>query len=268
MLGTLMKYEFKAVGRLLLPLYGAWLIAAVMLGLSIAGINSSGSPFFITLSGILYGGFTMVAVVLTCILLIQRFYKNLLGNEGYLMFALPVSTGKHIINKTFSGAVWGTAGIIVAALSGILIAGCIEGFSSIWENFYFMFGDIQILMKEEPSALLIIVEVLLVVFLAFAETAAKVYAAIAVGHQWSNHRVLGAIAAYIVFGIIESLLGNIILRITDAGIIDIFDSMTVDMSGIAQTHLMMILLIIFIAIVAAIYGVISWLLLDKKLNLE
>ena len=35
MLGTLMKYEFKAVGRILLPLYGAWILIAVILGLSI-----------------------------------------------------------------------------------------------------------------------------------------------------------------------------------------------------------------------------------------
>lgn len=268
MLGTLMKYEFKAVGRLLLPLYGAWLIAAVMLGLSIGEINAAGSPLFITLSGILYGGFTMVSVVLTCIILIQRFYKNLLGNEGYLMFALPVSTGKHLINKTFSGAVWGTVGIIVAALSGIIIAGCIEGFQSIWENFHFMAGDFNIMMEREPSIVLVLFEILLLVFLAFASTAAKVYAAIAVGHQWSNHRVFGAILAYIGFGIIESVIANIFARIADGGIVNSYFNATANMSDIGQTHLMMLLLIIGSAIVAAIYGVVSWLLLDNRLNLE
>ncbi len=268
MLGTLMKYEFKAIGRLLLPLYGAWLIAAAMLGLSIGGINASGSPLFVTLSGILYGCFAMVSVILTCILLIQRFYKNLLGNEGYLMFTLPVSTGKHLINKTFSGAAWGTAGLIVAVLSGIIIAGCIEGFQSIWENFNFMLGDIQIMMDREPSTVLVFVEFLLLIFLAFAETAAKVYAAIAVGHQWSNHRVFGAILAYIGFGVIESALANVITRITDGGIINGYFNMTANMSNIGQVHLTMLLLIIIAAIVAAIYSVISWLLLDRKLNLE
>ena len=36
------------------------------------------------------------AFVITLILTIQRFYKNLLTDEGYLMFTLPVSTGRLI----------------------------------------------------------------------------------------------------------------------------------------------------------------------------
>lgn len=265
MLGTLIKYEFKAVGRLLLPLYGAWLIAAVLLGLSIGNDGMGQSPLFITLSGILYGGFTMVAVILTCIMLIQRFYKNLLGNEGYLMFTLPVSTSKHLINKTFSAAVWGTIGILVAILSGFLIAGCIEGFGSLLDQGGIWLGDVKVMIKEEPSSILLVLEILLIIFMAFAETAAKVYAAIAVGHQWSNHRVLGAIAAYIIFAIIESIIGNIIGAITDGLDWSFTEN---NLSVIASTHLTMIMIIVFFAVVAAIYGFISWKLLDKRLNLE
>lgn len=269
MLGTLIKYEFKAVGRLLLPLYGAWLIAAVMLGLSIGNSGPSGeSTLFIVISGILYGTFAMVAVVLTCILLIQRFYKNLLGNEGYLMFALPVSTAQHMINKVISGAVWGTAGIIVAALSGILIAGFIEGFGSLWENFYFMFGDIGTMIEQEPSVILVFVEILVLVFMSFAETAAKVYAAIAVGHMWGSHRVIGAIAAFIGFGIIESILGNLIGGIGNGTVIDGYWNVTADLSNIGQVHLSMVLLIAVAAIGTVVYGFVAWKLLDKKLNLE
>ena len=267
MLGTLIKYEFKAVGRLLLPLYGAWLIAAVMLGLSI-GNAGAGSPLFIALSGILYGGAAMVSVVLTCILLIQRFYKNLLGNEGYLTFALPVSTGNHLINKILSGAVWGTAGLIVAIFSGLLIAACIEGFDTVFENFKFIAFESEVLMQDKINFGLIILEVFLVILVAFAETAAKVYAAIAVGHQWSNHRVLGAIAAFIGFGIIESVVGNLIGEIFDTGAADGALNMTVNMSEMAQVHLVMVLVIVLCAVVAAIYGFVAWKLLDKRLNLE
>ena len=267
MLGTLIKYEFKAVGRLLLPLYGAWLIAAVMLGLSI-GNTGAGSNLFITLSGILYGGFAMVSVVLTCILLIQRFYKNLLGNEGYLTFALPVSTGHHLVNKTLSGAVWGTAGLIVAIISGLLIAACIEGFDAVFSNFNFLALTQEVLMQDKIHIILIILEILIVILLAFAETAAKVYAAIAVGHQWSNHRVLGAIGAFIGFGIIESVVGNLIGEILDMGVADGAVNVTTEMSQMAQVHLTMLLVIVVCAVVAAIYGFVAWKLLDKRLNLE
>lgn len=269
MLGTLLKYEFKAIGRLMLPLYAAWLIAAVLLGLSVSGNEFGGQGLlFIVISGILYGAFAMVAVVLTCIILIQRFYKNLLGNEGYLMFTLPVSTSQHIINKTLSAAVWGTAGIIVAALSGLLIAGCSQGFGTVFDTFHFMVGDLNLMMEREPSMPIIIIELLVLVFIAFAETAAKVYAAIAVGHQWSNHRVIGAIGAYIGFGIIETVIGNILGKILDNIDPDFLIGMESNMSDTASIHLTMVLLIIGIAIVGAIYGFISWKLLDKRLNLE
>lgn len=79
MLGTLLKYEFKAVGRILLPLFGAWLIAAALLGLSIGG-DGGQSVLFMALTALLYGGVAMAALILTTIILIQRFYKNLLGN--------------------------------------------------------------------------------------------------------------------------------------------------------------------------------------------
>jgi len=35
MLAQLMKYEFKAVGRIMLPLYGAWLIMSLLMGLAV-----------------------------------------------------------------------------------------------------------------------------------------------------------------------------------------------------------------------------------------
>lgn len=268
MLTTLMKYEFKAVGRLLLPLYGAWLIAAVLLGLSIGNSGNDGSVLFITLSSILYAGACISAVILTAIILIQRFYKNLLGSEGYLMFALPVSTGRHIANKVVSGAVWTCAGIIVAILSGLIIAVTIEGFASVFENMDFIVSDIKYAVSREPSVLLVIPEFIIVMLAASASFCAKVYAAIAVGHQWGNHRVLGAILAYIGFGIIETVLGNLLNMIYDAGLYEICWNLTENMSYMAVAHLSMLLAFFAGAAVCAIYWFVCWKLLDSRLNLE
>lgn len=160
MLGTLLKYEFKAVGRILLPLFAAWLIASVLLGLSLGG-DGSQSNLLITLTAVVYIFVAVAAVVITTILLIQRFYKNLLGSEGYLMFSLPVSTGQHILNKTISGAVWGTAGLIIAILSGLLIVGCVEGFGSLFEEISFMTSDLKLVLEENPSTILFVPEILI-----------------------------------------------------------------------------------------------------------
>ena len=267
MLTTLMKYEFKSVGRLLLPLYGAWLIAAVLLGLSIG--NSGGrSDLFIVLSALLYAGACMAAVILTAVILIQRFYKNLLGNEGYLMFALPVTTGRHVANKVVSGAVWTCAGIMVAILSGLIIAVTIEGFQSVFENMDFFVSDIKVAISREPSALLLIPEFVLVVLAGAATFCTKVYAAIAVGHQWGNHRVIGAILAYIGFGIIETIIGNILNMIFETGLDGLIWNMLDSMKYMTQMHLSMLVAFFVCIAITAIYWFVCWILLDKRLNLE
>ena len=268
MLGTLMKYEFKAVGRLLLPLYGAWLVAAIMLGLSLGGDGTGNSPLFVTISGVLYGGACVAAVILTIILLIQRFYKNLLGNEGYLMFALPVSTGKHLTNKVVSGAVWTVAGVLVGVLSAFAIVISIEGFGSFFDEAGIWIGDINLLLEETPTAILFIFEFIILMLAAAAEFVVKVYAAIAVGHQWGNHRALGAILAYIGFGIIESIIGNILSAILSSDAAMTFESLTDNLSVMTQVHLTMLMVLAGIAIVTAIYWFVCWKLLNSRLNLE
>lgn len=268
MLGTLMKYEFKSIARILLPLYAAWLAASIMLGLSLRTDVAGSNQILITLSGILYAGATISAVLLTAIILIQRFYKNLLGNEGYLMFALPVTTGKHLINKVVSGAVWTIIGVLVAILTAFALAITLEGFASFLDEFQFLLDEIKILFKSEPSSILCIVEIIIIAFTAAAEAAVKIYAAIAVGHQWGSHRVLGAILAYIGFGIIESIIGSIFGLVSDTGILDVFYKLVDDLSVMAQCQLTMLLTFIGIALLAAIYWFLCWKLLDKRLNLE
>lgn len=184
------------------------------------------------------------------------------------MFALPVSTGRHIANKVVSGAVWTCAGILIAILSGLIIAITIEGFGSVFENLDFIVNDIKIAASREPSVLLVIPEFIIVILAAAAAFCAKVYAAIAVGHQWGNHRVIGAILAYIVFGLIETAICNIFNLIFSTGADGLIWNLLDGMHYMTQMHLSMLLALIVCAAVTAIYWFCCWILLDKRLNLE
>ena len=89
MLGKLLKYEFKATGRLLTPLYAAILIASFVggFGLDQLVMTELASVIFL----MVYTGLFIALFVMTLILIIQRFNHNLLKEEGYLMFTLPVT---------------------------------------------------------------------------------------------------------------------------------------------------------------------------------
>jgi hypothetical protein len=107
MLVKLIGYETKAFGRIMLPLYAAMLGFALITGLSLRFMPenfTSGLPGVLLF--MLYGILMMSIVVMTCVLSVTRFYKNLLGVEGYLMFSLPTGTGTLIASKVISVILW------------------------------------------------------------------------------------------------------------------------------------------------------------------
>ncbi|MBQ1839376.1 MAG: ABC transporter permease, partial [Ruminococcus sp.] len=110
MLGKLLKHEFRATGRIMLPLIGAELLLSVLAGFSVRGLdriqnmNFLGVTYIMTLFVFFLGLFAVGVVAL--VLMIQRFYRNLLRDEGYLAMTLPVSVDEHIWSKLIVSFVW------------------------------------------------------------------------------------------------------------------------------------------------------------------
>ena len=140
MLGKLLKYEFKATARMYFPLYLAVLLLALLGRLSIGGniLNAAqvlesygegGGGLFSTFLGALaaialvfYGLGLLGAYVVHFVITIQRFWKSLMGDEGYLMFTLPVSVDQLLWSKAIAAAVWGAATFLVVVLSVFVLA--------------------------------------------------------------------------------------------------------------------------------------------------
>ena len=64
MLGKLMKYEFKASGRVLLPLYGAVIVTAILSGLAAKGVDYSFADIGI------FRLLTVVIMLVYCVLMV------------------------------------------------------------------------------------------------------------------------------------------------------------------------------------------------------
>lgn len=128
MLGKLIKYEFKATGRILLPLYGALLVFALINRLLFrSSLDETINNTFGTIGGIanilsvFAYGCTMAAVfVVTFFVIVQRFYKNILGDEGYLMNTLPIKPYLNIINKILTSAIWTIVSCFVESLDSFV----------------------------------------------------------------------------------------------------------------------------------------------------
>ncbi|HBG84828.1 MAG TPA: hypothetical protein DDW57_03195, partial [Erysipelotrichaceae bacterium] len=80
MLGKLLKYEMKMFGRILLPLYGLLIATSVITGLSLSAVmNNVLDEYLMAFMPIVYGVILVAVGVMTIVLLINSFYKNLLG---------------------------------------------------------------------------------------------------------------------------------------------------------------------------------------------
>lgn len=136
----LLRLEAKLTSRIFLPLMGA---VMALSGLAMAAVQLAGPDALIitggpldtgsaphnrlvsTLCGLLaLGAFlSMVGLMITAVVVtIQRFYKNLLGDEGYLMFALPATPAQHLAAKLTVSVGWTFASLVlVLALTAALV---------------------------------------------------------------------------------------------------------------------------------------------------
>ena len=112
MFRKLFKYEWTAMMRSLFPVYGAVLAVTVLNALMFHVIVPEAgrtelldSPFLELIpwfTGALYAAVLAALGVMTVLPVIQRFYKGLLKEEGYLMFTLPVESWKIVLAKALA----------------------------------------------------------------------------------------------------------------------------------------------------------------------
>lgn len=219
MLRKLLKYEIKATARLFLPMYATVLIFSVLnkvfsllKGMStFNGILENVVKIFSSLTVLIYVVFIIATFALTLIVLIQRFYKNLLGDEGYLMFTLPVKPSTHIISKMLVSAMWSLCSVVVTIFSVAILA-----FQSI--DLRKFFTDLEQTLAYtnsiNMSQLLDIFWFAMVYFLiSLFMNSLMIYASIAIGSLFYNHRVLYSFAGYLVLYIICQIVTSIALVI-------------------------------------------------------
>ena len=227
MLGKLLKHEFRATGRIMLPMLGALALLAGMANLSFRGIEYTDSVIVNLILGFVIVLFFLglfAAAVLSVVIVVYRFYKNLLRDEGYLMFTLPVSVHSLVWSKLIAACCW----ILLTALvcTGLLLLTVFNLAADMgWEEILRFLPTIGETIREaiEQTALSswdlvgYCVEGLLGVLALCMCQCLLFYAAMAIGHSFAKNKVLLSILFFIAirFGIqlLEALIGVIANRL-------------------------------------------------------
>ena len=206
MLTKLMKYEFKATGRIMLPLYGALLgfsiINKLFIGTNFNETNMDflgGVPAVITMMGYVI---TMVAVFVgTLFITLQRFYKNLFGDEGYLMNTIPVKSSQNIVNKLIVSIVWTIISCLIAATSIFVMAYQPGAFKEIIREFKNIYPEIGL-------NIIVIIEFIIFGIVSLAHQIMMLYASLSIGQLFKSKKLLGGFAGFMILSIAQqSIIG-------------------------------------------------------------
>lgn len=267
MLGKLIGFETKAFGRIMLPLYIAALAFALFTGLSVRFMpegTMNGLPGVLIF--MIYTVLLLAIIIMTCVLSVTRFYKNLLGQEGYLMFSLPASTAEHIASKVISVLIWTALSSIVSVLSFLLTALGAGGFEPFREMFE-LFKHPEF-MERLPSAISVTLLILVLIAAGTAASIVRIYAGISIGHQFNEHRILFSIVALVVFNLIGTILTSILSA--TGNYFGVFDSISriFEADTMAGVYTALSGAIAFLMVQVLFFGTMTWFLLDRKLNLE
>ena len=263
MLGKLLKYEFRATGRLFLPLYGALVIFALINALLLSFREIPQLPAVLAM--LVYILLAIAVFVVTFIVMIQRFYKNLLSDEGYLMFTLPVKAWCHILCKLIVSTVWLIVSIAITLFTIFIMMFNANLFRATVELWNIVMADL--LPYLGPREYLMIAEFLATMFISIIGSILAIYTAISLGHLFRRHRILAAFGAYIVLSIVESLLSEIIYGVF--GTFTMLESdAAITMQGAWVFHQIMFpgLVVTIISIIACF--IVTNFILSHKLNLE
>lgn len=270
MLGKLIKYEMKATGRILLPIYSAVIIMGIISSLFIrTRPDFTWNNKFIMLTAlisiVLFIALIIASLVLSFVISIYRYKQNLLGSEGYLMNTLPVAVWQNIAAKLTSAVIYQLLSIAVSLIAGFLflVVGNNIMISEIFNAFkdFFRF----LIMYNNADMWLLIIEILFLIIVTTAASNMMVYSAISIGHSKNNHKVLNSVGVYIIFYIAGQFINTIL--ITFGG--SLFDNL---LTGINLTDSLPHIFITGICLLELAYGIVYFAIanyfMKNKLNLQ
>ena len=229
MLKKCLKHEWKACWKNMALLNGAAIFMGALGGFGFLFSQLSELPdLLIVLYLFAYVLIVIAASVMTQVLMIQRYYKNLFTDEGYLTNVLPVSATDHILSKMLVFGAWSilNALSVLASFAFLLLPSAIRYFTANTLLFYnktmtfsdflsYLWAQITCVADAAFSLIGITNHIGMALFSIVGFFASLFfgillfYAAISIGSLVSSHKILTAVLSYIGMTTVIQIFGGI-----------------------------------------------------------
>jgi hypothetical protein len=268
----LIKYEFRSSIGFIGILWAGLLAAGLLMGITnkvtqnlFAGEgNQVIKNLLEAIPLIIYFALFVAMIVATIIIVVVRFYKGLLGEEGYLMHTLPLKTWQLITAKGIVAAIVVIAGGIVAVLSVVTII-CINDSREAFAVLSEIFKELE----AEPILILIGFEFIILGIFGVLKSIYQVYASLCIGQLVNRHRILLAVGAYIGINIVLGVIFSIVVSFVDTAHIEsLFEDAVRVLGETGLANAVMGVMILVTVIQLVIFHIVSERIMTKKLNLQ
>ena len=264
MFGKLLKYDFRSMWKQFAFIWPAALALALVNHFTINGLDSTSTVGETTagISMLVYVAILMAMFIVALVFAIQRFFKGLLGDEGYLMHTLPVRPWQLIGAKLVCAVVTTFLSVMVALLSILVIFPWDrEVVGELFRGLGYIFSHWNI---QATHGVIGILEFCLMMMVSFATGFLQLYLSMSIGHLFSKNRVAFSVIAFIAINaVVSTLSGTLLLPLSDV-LSDIINSM----NGVTSFHAAMWTIIAGELVLSAIFFAGTEFILRKKLNLE
>jgi len=158
MLKKLIKHEFRATSKAMWPIFGGLIILALLSRFAaIPLLNKNINFLFNAVAILVLIGFSIGTAILGFAPLLvsgSRFKKSVLGQEGYLTNALPVSSFQIVGSKLITNAAWyAMTGIMLIAICFVML-GSFSSIENVPAVFRGLFRAITQIEKDDASKLI------------------------------------------------------------------------------------------------------------------
>lgn len=262
MLGTVIKHEWKSTWKMLAILNGLTVIMAIL-----GRIGSIGHKFIPDLIQGLYITFYILAIaassIVTMILLVIRFYRNIFTEQGYLTNTLPITTTEKLNGKLINFLIWNIINVCCIVLSIFIFVFRADVFRELVHE------GIPEMLKDMTNTMGFSSPVLLVLYwvgyflVSTISSILMFYFCISIGCSFNKNKVLASVLTYVILHMVQVVVGVILILAVGAA-----DDLMRDTNDFGILMIYNNVNFILTGVMAAAYYLVTHYMMRKKLNLN
>ena len=250
MLRKLLKHEFRATARIMLPLYLVLLVTAVGANITTQGLSNSSYQILRLLGALLAMAFG-IAIIGVCVM------------------SLPVNLHQQVWSKLIVSAVWFAATFLAVVLAALMVSFNVGSLTAFFRGIGELLEQLTAYYALNGAAMA--VEFVALSFFGCCAMCLHFYAALAVGHSFPTHKMAWSVLWFFVFSFAtQFLFGAAMVVLDETGLAE-WMFRTVDawvLTPMAQMHLAFGMMIVLCIVYGAIFYGVTVAFLKRRLNLE